>query len=464
MWWDMFSGRKGAVALYVAVIIAVLLGLVGLALDIGRLYTTDSQAQAAADAAAIAAASQLNGKPNAIARAINAAKTTPLVQERSSFGEGDALIKIAGIRFLHSLPSDDQPIDNSYVTTDPALAKYVEVQTEDVVHRNVFLRALRLFGDSQVSGLAVGGYNHTLCPLPPLMICNPFETAGYKGFPAASNIGVQLRAHINEGLTVFAPGDIGSFDTSSFEGVREIAMQLAKIEPDQCYGTTVSVIPGSETIIETGTSTRFDQYLYPIFTGSDKYDPELRPGPDVIKGKVTTTFPCQPEDSPLAQALPRDTCLISGTCGTALPSRLGDGNWDRNLYWSVNHPDIPLPPQLVVATRYQTYRYEIDNHLIPDNSATGGEDGNPQCYAGAEPPLDDPDRRVLYIAIVNCLEQGPISGAVTDDVKVKTFAKWFLTEPVPGGGSVEALFELVGEVDPWTDDNSELHENVQLFR
>jgi hypothetical protein len=102
--------------------------------------------------------------------------------------------------------------------------------------------------------------------------------------------------------------------------------------------------------------------------------------------------------------------------------------------------------------------------MIPDNSATGGEDGNPQCYAGAEPPLDDPDRRVLYIAVINCLEEGPISGAVTEDVKVKAYGKWFLTEPVPGGGALEALFELVGVVDPWTDDNSDLHENVQLYR
>ena len=54
--------RRGFILLATAVSLAVLIGMLGLAVDLGRVYITKSEAQAFADFAAMAAARELNGK------------------------------------------------------------------------------------------------------------------------------------------------------------------------------------------------------------------------------------------------------------------------------------------------------------------------------------------------------------------------------------------------------------------
>ena len=53
------SGQRGGIAIIVALSGAVLLGFVGIALDVGRLYINKTELQTAADACALAAAAQL---------------------------------------------------------------------------------------------------------------------------------------------------------------------------------------------------------------------------------------------------------------------------------------------------------------------------------------------------------------------------------------------------------------------
>ena len=70
----LISDRTGAVAVYVALMAALLFGSTMMALDYGRLTLLRSQMQNAADAAALAAAAQLDGLPGALTRAEKAAK------------------------------------------------------------------------------------------------------------------------------------------------------------------------------------------------------------------------------------------------------------------------------------------------------------------------------------------------------------------------------------------------------
>src|SRR5688572_23168740 len=81
----LWRDSEGMALIYVTVIAAVLMGFVGLVIDGSRLFITNTQAQSAADAAALAAASQLDGLPDSITRATNAAQATPLVQNTHSF-------------------------------------------------------------------------------------------------------------------------------------------------------------------------------------------------------------------------------------------------------------------------------------------------------------------------------------------------------------------------------------------
>ena len=131
--------NEGASLIYVSVMMAIILGFAGLAIDFSRISILHTQSQAAADAAAIAAASQLDGSANSITRANNAAMTTPLITNTQNFADGatgNNEIAIASIRYLTAVPDDDDtPIDAGLVTTDPFLAEYAEVTTEVLNHR-----------------------------------------------------------------------------------------------------------------------------------------------------------------------------------------------------------------------------------------------------------------------------------------------------------------------------------------
>ena len=67
---------RGAVVVVFALLLVVLLGFVGMALDLGRLYNRKAELQNVADAAALAAARELNGSASGISKALAQAMST----------------------------------------------------------------------------------------------------------------------------------------------------------------------------------------------------------------------------------------------------------------------------------------------------------------------------------------------------------------------------------------------------
>jgi hypothetical protein len=129
----------------------------------------------------------------------------------------------------------------------------------------------------------------------------------------------------------------------------------------------------------------------------------------------------------------------------------GNGDWNCADYWAVNHT-AAAPPGCTKAnpiiSRYEVYRYEIDNNLVndwsagpdgsrPDNTAgnKNSENGAPLC-AGAGNGVDTStgatDRRVIFAAVINCEAQSAkiTGGATADNIPVADFAKFFMTQPV----------------------------------
>lgn len=64
--------EAGAVIVTVTLLLFLLLGFMGLALDLGHLFILRTELQTSMDACALAAAQELNGQPDALARAVNA--------------------------------------------------------------------------------------------------------------------------------------------------------------------------------------------------------------------------------------------------------------------------------------------------------------------------------------------------------------------------------------------------------
>ncbi len=127
--------QSGFALVTVAFSLVSVVGTVGLGVDIGRMYIAKSEAQSSADAAALAAALELDGTPDGIARARRAAATgaqrqglsgtpfaTPAI-EFSGRSEGPfaAIPKIAdGVRFVRVTAAAPVDIYFLRVTGAPA--------------------------------------------------------------------------------------------------------------------------------------------------------------------------------------------------------------------------------------------------------------------------------------------------------------------------------------------------------
>src|SRR5215212_4906715 len=77
------SNRSGYVLMSVSAGALVLIGSVGLAVDVGRMYITKGEAQIYADSAALAAVLELDGTSGGLDRAISAVAANP---NRNAFG------------------------------------------------------------------------------------------------------------------------------------------------------------------------------------------------------------------------------------------------------------------------------------------------------------------------------------------------------------------------------------------
>ncbi len=112
---------RGAVAVYVAIVAPMLFGVGALTLDVGRLITLHTELQAAADAAAIAGARELDRFPGAIEKAKEAAANALTNIQTFAIGKNEAILDtetlkddcglnpalgVPCIRFLRSLPQD----------------------------------------------------------------------------------------------------------------------------------------------------------------------------------------------------------------------------------------------------------------------------------------------------------------------------------------------------------------------
>lgn len=497
------SNERGAVGLYYAILMAILLGAMALAFDLGRLFTLNTELQNHADAAALAGAAELDGSLGSRGRATLAAQTglQNTLENAQTFatdgGTANVNVAIGGILFLRQLPPDTDQITADDLATSDADARFIRVVVEERRVDNAL--SLPLLGVSPwtTNAAAIGGFTQAVCRFPPLFMCNPFEdptfpTADPVACPAAGTgqtgapfldeclvKGTQVLLKFVGGQdAAWTPGNAGLLDPpEGNQGAINVAEELASAQPNACYGSLVDTRTGQAVgPVKAAINVRFDLYNNPSFQNK-KNDPLYRPAVNVTKGHLPVNNDCDQVEvnDPSVMPMPRDACFATDSCAGG--GRFGDGNWDRDAYWGVNHPGLLQPPGYGEMSRHDVYRYEIENNRIPDNSPAG-ENGNPQCYGGGT--LSDPsqdangvgtdeiDRRVMTLAVLDCVaiqEQGLSMNGNSPGLPVERFAKIFLTEPASGQGNEQADIwaEITGSVDPG-DQDGVLHDMVQLYR
>jgi Flp pilus assembly protein TadG len=457
----LWRSDDGVAAVYVALTLPVLFGTAALTIDLSRGLTLNTELQQAADAAALAGAAELNGQTGARSRATTAAQGAFGVNNQTYASGGNA-VTIASITFLSSIAATDPPLlppsgtaSGDVVATGDVDAAYIKVEVAQRSVATMLISAAAalipgLPSESAITttAFAVAGFQQVACTDFALLLCAPPNVT--------LTPGMQIDA--KEHGTSWTPGAFGLVVGPLGKGAAAGAKYLASASAGNtaCRSTSFQVQNGNVTSEYTGINTRFDLYGSPHFNSpADKTT--YPPARNVTKGyTVTGKAVCNQQPDPThAKALPRDNCFATG-CSP--DPRFGNGAWDRAGYWAVNH-GTPLPAALTSASRYATYRYEIDNGLIPKPvaPATTKENGAPACSPAT--PTDTPDRRVMNIAIVDCSSQS-LSGTVRPTGLISAF----ITEPELAPPNDDIWIEVISIVGPPSPSNNVIHNIVQLYR
>jgi Flp pilus assembly protein TadG len=463
--------ENGAALIYVSIALTVFMGFAALVVDGSRLFTLDTELQSAADAIALAGAAELDGNADAQTRAD--AAMAALVQNSQTFGTGAAAITGFSRRFLDELPDDDQPITADFVAADAPSTRFVEVTINERQVDSMFATAVGGDDTAGADAVAVAGFTSAVCKFTPLFICNPYEgtdsSLAYFSSQVAS--ATERRKIIalkksGSGASLF-PGNFGFLESGLGPGANELKDSLASVDPGSCFRQDgVETQTGAVNSARHAINTRFD--IYEGNFNGKKNNANYRPAENVTKGYLPTgrggcNSSLDTATPPTAMGFPSDAVI-----GT---NRLGNGNWDFEAYWNINHPGVTAPNSWDNSdanrpSRYDVYQWELANE-IPDNSATGGEDGNPTCSSSTV--LPEPDRRILYAAVLNC-DELDLTGGSADTVPALTFIKMFITQPMtklPGTGLTDEddtlYVEMVDIVQPGVDDEV-VHDIVQLYR
>ena len=455
----LWSNSDGAVAPTVALSLIGLVAVGGVAFDYAHLAAMDTELQQAADQAALAAATQLDGQTGAIARATAAANS--LITNKSLLagsGKSGSAIDLPTITFCKTF--DDSVADTTTActaTTTDKDAHVAWVRTGGRTANYTLTPIVGLLSSGSITAEAVAGLSSAVCKEPPVMMCNP--NSDPSSFNVSSYIGKGMLLIATSGGGSYAPGNFGFLDVGAGGSDLQKLMGYGS-PPDQCVDVSQpQTETGALTSVINEFNTRFDIYesgdSIGCFSGS-KCPPSLNSRKDVVmndvapytknncgivtggggKGWQVSAAPYRPVDSsttytptPDAMGYPRDKCHAfndTGDCQSAYstPSpRIGTGDWDIDAYWRTNHGGANYPttmnatiravfPLSVDATRsyqtrYQVYRWEMANaatQLAAQPAVVGGTPhAQPVCQPpGWSPAGTTPDRRTLPVAVVNC--------------------------------------------------------------
>ncbi len=475
----LISDATGAIPALYAISLLALIAIAGIAFDYGRLMTMQSELQNAADQAALAAVTQLDGRDDAMIRA-RAAATAAFASAASSYvnetrvaddGQGQA---ITGLSFtFYDGYANDQPGNVVASDADGANAKVVQVTVND---REVFYALTPVVGALSSGGVeadAMAMLERAVCNMPPIMVC--IERDDFF-LPTLEGYGLRMR-WTDSSVDALAPGNVGFLD---LYGEHDSQYELGENSPYNDCGLIedVTTEPGFRATETRALNTRFDIYSNPL--SCDPSNGDFCPAQNVRsnlvfeeESTISTNSPTPPpppacgtfddrsrarepmtaEEVALAGSFTRDECFNNGTC-----TYMGDGAWDIDGYLARNHPGVSAS-SFARGTRYEVYQWEIasggsrmDPRLVTSEVETR-ERGNsgiyehtftnrcvypqPQFAAPLVPSNTQKDRRLLSVAAVNCTG---LTGR--SEVDILGWLDVFLIQPADSEETIQS--EIVG--------------------
>ena len=123
---ELRSGERGSIMIMTAIFALLLLLMVGLCLDVSRIYVVRAELQNAADAAALTAARELNGGDGGIDDAVNQA--TNVITNNQGL-RAKTNVTIASVEFAANL-NDNPYLSATDAKVNPAGIRFVKVTTQ----------------------------------------------------------------------------------------------------------------------------------------------------------------------------------------------------------------------------------------------------------------------------------------------------------------------------------------------
>ena len=244
--------QRGAVAVVVGISIFVLVGMIGLALDLGQMFVNKTELQNAADACALAAARELDGNADALTRADDAGM---LVGGQNLVGFQKAVVTLDADDITYS---DQLSPNSTYLNNaDPTKAKFAMCQVERSGIGMWFMGALG-FADQTVRAYAVATLapSQSTCALP----------IGMCKMGSAPTFGLVVGQWYSGKFESGTPSTTGSYNWIDFSpedggGANEIKDMLSG--PGQCELPPVGKQVGQQgqiAAVADAWNTRFGLY------------------------------------------------------------------------------------------------------------------------------------------------------------------------------------------------------------
>ncbi len=258
--------QGGSIIVTVALVMLFLLGFMGIALDFGHLFIVKTELQTAMDSCALAAAQELDGQSDAIARARSAGRSAGNLNNvnfQSTSWSGQGNIIDADISFR----------DAAYgITAVPALAKYAQCQHTQPAIQMWLLHAMGAFSGADpaysntnnVSTFAVAtrASAQSTCPVPVALKPKPGSMAPDYGFAAGEWVKLIMAQNAAAG------GEIGWANLDGSNSASETEAELnghCGTEVGDTLGT-----PGVQASVADAWNYRFG-----IYKNSPDGDPSI---------------------------------------------------------------------------------------------------------------------------------------------------------------------------------------------
>lgn len=441
--------QKGAVAIMVGLAIFILIGFLGLVVDLGQLYVAKTELQNAADAAALGGAKELNGTAAGVTSAVGQAVTLFGLQNfnATNFLVTPVTISIDNI-MVGSCPDDSCMVAASTVTDNAQAADkfFIKVDTSSRA-LGTFVMGVAGFSTTATFGLAVAG---------------PFVTQTTPIGVCCIDIGLKDSAEcgFRRGVAYNLP-DLNPLASGDPIWIDPVATSAATcnnahgsttfLSPFICQGKSQLVIfpnkkvftnTGVQAVIEKRLNSRFDNPQ--AFTGGNACDPATAPPDANVKSYKF--------DDAVLSGSPREWMEpdpIHQTLLNPLNPAPPGGPFDKyGVLWSFTREfNFGTGTNFDVSDWGTLYGgaavgYPTTPSPIPSPYANGLAGGVGNKYFA--PPPDHPPgkagRRILNIIIIDC---SAFVGGQCKELSAIAIGKFFMQVPADFGGSpkkIEAEF------------------------